>query len=193
MRPRAADTPDHSGPSITTPSSSKRTLRHTLPATRLSSLRLAGSTSSPLLATSKERIPSRNASARFRSSSSAIASSSSKSMPENQPSRDSGPPSSSVPSSTSRVFTNRRTSSSSPGASFLCATAIFSPTPRCETLRPLAFGFSTLRRRARLVLRDPPQLQDPSPQVYLPLPARSTPPAAGLPREAGVLRLLEQL
>src|SRR5829696_6882071 len=70
---------------------------------------------------------------------------------------------------------------------------IFSTYCRYPTLRPLAFSFSALRSRARLVLRDPPQLQDPSPQTYPPLPARSSPPAAGLPREADILRLLKQL
>src|SRR5215208_6798341 len=70
---------------------------------------------------------------------------------------------------------------------------IFSTCCRYATLRPLAFSFSALRGLARLVLRDPPQLQDPAPQTYPPLPARSSPPAAGLPREAGILRLLKQL
>src|SRR5215207_4242935 len=70
---------------------------------------------------------------------------------------------------------------------------IFSTYCRYPTLRPLAFSFSALRGRARLILRDPPQLQDPSPKTYPPLPARSSPPAAHLPREASVLRLLEQL
>src|SRR5215204_2239662 len=56
-----------------------------------------------------------------------------------------------------------------------------------------ALGLSALRDGVRPVLRDLSQLQDPSPQAYPPLAASYPSPAAGLSREAGALRLLEQL